>query len=47
MTIHLALAPLLALIAGILVLVAPKLMRYIVAGYLIIYGLIGIFNIQV
>lgn len=47
MTIHFQLAPLLALIAGILILVAPKLMRYIIAGYLIIFGLIGLFNIQV
>ena len=45
MNIHLELAPLLALIAGILVLVAPKLMRYIIAGYLIVFGLIGIFNV--
>lgn len=47
MNIHLQLAPLLALIAGILILVAPKLMRFIIAGYLIIFGLIGLFNLQV
>ena len=45
MKIHLELAPLLALIAGILILVAPKLMRYIVAGYLIVFGLIGLFKL--
>lgn len=47
MTIHLQLAPLLALIAGILILVMPKLLNYIVAAYLIIIGVIGLFNIQV
>ncbi len=47
MTIHLQLAPLLALIAGILILVMPKLLDYIVASYLIIIGVIGLFNIQV
>ncbi len=45
MNINLQLAPLLALIAGILILVAPKLMRFIIAGYLIIFGLIGVFNL--
>ena len=45
MKIHLELAPLLALIAGILILVAPKLMRYIIAGYLIVFGLIGLFKL--
>ena len=47
MTIHFQLAPLLALIAGIVILIAPKLMRLVIAGYLIIFGLIGLFNIQV
>ncbi len=47
MTIHFQLAPLLALIAGIVILLAPKLMRFVIAAYLIIFGLIGLFNIQV
>jgi len=33
----------LALLAGILILVAPQVLNYVVAGYLIIIGLIGIF----
>jgi len=45
MNIQLELAPLLALIAGILILVTPKLMRFIIAGYLIVFGLIGLFNL--
>ncbi|MDZ7783807.1 MAG: DUF3096 domain-containing protein [Halioglobus sp.] len=47
MNIQLELAPLLALIAGVLILFAPKLMRFIIAGYLIVFGLIGLFNIQI
>lgn len=44
MTINLALAPLVALIAGILILVVPRLLNYIVAIYLILIGLIGLFG---
>jgi hypothetical protein len=38
-----SLAPLIALIAGILILVMPRLLNYIVAIYLIIVGLLGLF----
>lgn len=38
---------LLALAAGIGILVFPKILNYIVAAYLIIIGLAGIFNIQI
>jgi hypothetical protein len=34
--------PLVALIAGILILIAPRLLNYIVAIYLIIVGLTGL-----
>jgi hypothetical protein len=40
--LHLMLGPLVALIAGILILVVPRLLNYIVAIYLIIIGLIGL-----
>ncbi len=46
MNIHLSLTPLISLIAGILVLVMPKLLNYIVAFYLIAIGLIGILGIH-
>ena len=39
------LSPLIALIAGILILMVPRLLNYIVAIYLIIVGLIGLNNI--
>jgi len=44
MNIHLSLAPIIALLAGILILAQPKLLNYIVAIYLIIIGLLGIFG---
>lgn len=44
MNLHIALAPLVALIAGILILLMPKLLNYIVALYLILIGLIGLFG---
>jgi len=44
MNIHLALAPLVSLLAGILILIMPRLLNYIVAVYLIVIGLIGLFG---
>jgi hypothetical protein len=44
MNIHLSLAPLVSLIAGILILLMPRLLNFIVAIYLIIIGLIGLFG---
>jgi hypothetical protein len=45
MHIHITLLPILSLIAGILILVKPKLLSFIVAIYLIAIGLIGIFGL--
>jgi len=42
MMVHFALQPILALIAGILILLMPRLLNYIVAIYLISYGIIGL-----
>lgn len=36
--------PLIALIAGVLILIMPRLLNYIVALYLIIIGLLGLFG---
>lgn len=44
MNINLSLAPIMALIAGILILAQPKLLNYIVAIYLIVIGLLGLFG---
>jgi Protein of unknown function (DUF3096) len=43
MNINLQLQPLIALIAGILILVAPRILNYVVAIYLILLGLLGLF----
>jgi Protein of unknown function (DUF3096) len=43
MTITVAhITPLVALIAGILILIVPRLLNYVVAIYLIIVGLVGL-----
>jgi hypothetical protein len=44
MNIHLTLAPLISLLAGVLILIVPRLLNYIVAGYLILAGIIGLFG---
>jgi hypothetical protein len=36
------LSPIIALIAGILILILPRLLNYVVAIYLIVIGLIGL-----
>ncbi len=38
------LTPLVSLIAGVLILIMPRLLNYIVAAYLIIIGLLGLFG---
>jgi hypothetical protein len=44
MNITLSLAPLISLLAGILILIVPRMLNYIVAGYLIIAGILGLFG---
>ena len=44
MNLHLTIGPLVSLIAGVLILVMPRLLNYIVAIYLILIGLIGLFG---
>jgi hypothetical protein len=43
MNIVLTAGPLVSLIAGILILIVPRLLNYIVALYLIVIGLLGLF----
>ena len=42
MTLHIELVPLISLAAGIGILILPKLLNYIVAGYLIVLGVLGL-----
>jgi hypothetical protein len=44
MNLHLSIGPLVSLIAGILILLMPRLLNYIVAIYLIVIGLLGLFG---
>ena len=40
-------SPIIAVLAGILILIIPRLLNYIVAVYLIIIGLIGLVGVRV
>lgn len=42
MTLHIELVPLISLAAGVAILIRPRLLNYIVAGYLIVVGVIGL-----
>ena len=44
MNLHLTIGPLVSLLAGVLILAIPRLLNYIVALYLIVMGLLGIFG---
>ncbi|MEO8802269.1 MAG: DUF3096 domain-containing protein [Rudaea sp.] len=44
MNMQLSLTPIISLIAGLLILFVPRLLNYIVAIYLIVIGLIGLFG---
>jgi hypothetical protein len=45
MTLHVALLPIVSLVAGIAILLVPRLLNIIVAVYLIIAGLAGLFMV--
>ena len=43
MTLHIPhLQPLAAILAGVLILVAPRILNYVVAAYLILTGILGL-----
>lgn len=45
MTIHVDLVPVISLVAGIAILLVPRLLNYIVAIYLIVIGVVGLLNL--
>jgi hypothetical protein len=45
MTLQLELVPIVSLVAGIAILIVPRLLSYIVAIYLIVIGVVGLFNL--
>jgi Protein of unknown function (DUF3096) len=42
MVLHPILGPVIALVAGILILIVPQILNYVVAIYLILIGILGI-----
>ncbi len=44
--LHLVLPGIIALVAGIVILIFPKILNYVVAAYLIVVGLIQVFNLH-
>ena len=44
MNLNLSIGPMVSLLAGILILAIPRLLNYIVAAYLIVIGLLGLFG---
>ena len=46
MNLHLSIGPLVSLLAGILILIMPRLLNYIVALYLILIGIIGLVGVD-
>ena len=46
MTLNVTIGPLIALIAGILILIMPRMLNFIVAIYLIVIGVVGLFGLN-
>ncbi|MCH8492158.1 DUF3096 domain-containing protein [Aliidiomarina sp.] len=45
MTLHITLIPVLSILAGILILIRPKLLNFVVAVYLIVIGAVQILGL--
>lgn len=44
MNIHLEIVPIVSIIAGIVILVAPKILNYVIALYLILVGVVQLIH---
>lgn len=42
MTFHVEIQEIIAILAGVLILVMPRLLNYIIAVYLIVFGVLGL-----
>ena len=42
MNIHVQIVPIVSIVAGVLILVMPKILNYVVAAYLILVGILGL-----
>ncbi|MFT5889558.1 MAG: hypothetical protein ACI9BO_002385 [Zhongshania sp.] len=47
MTLTLDIIPIISIAAGVAILIKPRLLNYIVAGYLIAIGLIDLLNLHI
>jgi hypothetical protein len=47
MTIHLELIPIISILAGVLILIRPKILSFVVAVYLIAVGVIQLLGIHI
>ena len=45
MTLQIELIPIISIVAGIAILIVPRLLNYIVAIYLIVIGVVGLLNL--
>jgi hypothetical protein len=45
MALQIELIPIISLVAGIAILIVPRLLNYIVAIYLIVIGVVGLLNL--
>lgn len=46
MTLHVHLVPVMSIVAGVVILVVPKILNYVIAIYLIVAGLVGLGIVQ-
>jgi len=44
MNLHISIGPVISIIAGVIILIFPKLLNYTVAIYLIVMGILGLFG---
>jgi Protein of unknown function (DUF3096) len=46
MSLNLGITPIISLLAGIVILLVPRMLNYVVAIYLIVIGLLGLFGVS-
>jgi hypothetical protein len=44
MNVHMEIVPVVSVVAGIVILIVPKILNYVVAAYLILIGVVGILH---
>ena len=44
LNVHLELVPIVSIVAGIVILLVPRILNYVVAAYLIVIGVLGLIH---